>query len=58
MDKNIKKSFSLVKTDIVQLQNKVIELSKVQRKLLESIEELANRLEKPKKAPAKKTKKK
>lgn len=40
IEKNILKSFNLAKSDIIQLQNKVIELSRNQRILVERLEKL------------------
>ncbi len=53
IEKNILKSFGLAKSDIIQLQNKVIELSRNQRVIVEKLE----KLNKPtKKTTTKKTK--
>ena len=40
IEKNILKSFNLAKSDIIQLQNKVIELSRNQKVLIERLEKL------------------
>jgi hypothetical protein len=40
IEKNILKSFNLAKSDIIQLQNKVIDLSRNQKVLVERLEKL------------------
>ncbi len=54
IEKNVLKSFGLVKSDIVQLQNKVIELNQIQRKLIENIELLHKKTDRLSKKPAEK----
>ena len=40
IEKNILKSFRLVKSDVIQLQGRIIELTKNQREILEKLEKL------------------
>jgi hypothetical protein len=54
IDKNILRSFRFVKSDIVQLQNKVIELNQIQKKLIENIELLHKKTDRLSKKPAEK----
>jgi hypothetical protein len=54
IEKNTLKSFRLVKSDIVQLQNKVIELNQIQKKLIENIELLHKKADKLSKKPSEK----